>query len=114
MTGSLINNLYERATIGQPQPEVGMGMTKLMYSDRSPYTIVKVLSPHRIVVTADIYERIDKNGMSDSQEYNYTTNWDGTQDILRLNKRGQWKLEGDPTGSTYAIGQRERYFDYSF
>lgn len=41
-TGSLVNHLHSRGTIGQPKPEVGMGCTFLSWSDRNPGTIYKV------------------------------------------------------------------------
>lgn len=47
-------------------PEVGMGATKLWYSDRTPFTVIEVKSPKRIVVQMDkvrkeVIER-DENG----------------------------------------------------
>lgn len=42
MTGSLINNLMG-ATV-PVEPEIGMGATRLGYTDRYPYTVVEVCS----------------------------------------------------------------------
>ena len=32
---------------------------------------------------------------------------------LRKNKTGRWKAEGDPQGSTYLIGHKEEYYDFT-
>ncbi|MDD3029864.1 MAG: hypothetical protein PHS57_06265 [Alphaproteobacteria bacterium] len=117
MVGGLMNRLGERA-IG-PEPEVGMGCTEFMYSDRHAYTVVEILSKpgtpvKRVVVTRDIATRIDNYGMSDAQDYEYTTDPNGIRRILRLNKWGQWKEEGSPDGSSYGMGRRDEYYDYTF
>jgi hypothetical protein len=49
--------------------EVGMGATSMMYSDREAYTVQRVISQKRIIVTRDKVERVDANGASDDQEY---------------------------------------------
>jgi len=95
------------------KPEIGMGVTELMYSDRHPYTVVKVLTTKRIVVKADIATRIDKNGYSESQEYRYEQDPQTAEVVLFLNKFGRWKRAGDAQGSTYLIGRREEYYDFT-
>lgn len=126
-TGSLINHLEARATIGQPTPEVGMGVTMLGWTDRSPGTIFSVQRIGRstiIEVRADDYKRTDSNGMSEGQEYTYTTNPQGHAQYFRAKdedaewvsvrksrETGRWVKTGR-TG--LRIGQRERYYDFSF
>lgn len=53
----------------QVTPEVGMGATEVVGSDRYPYTIVKVVNPKKIVVQRDDYRRTDNNGQSELQTY---------------------------------------------
>lgn len=67
--GSLVNRMEEGAEFGKPY--VGMGATEMLYSDRRPYTVQKVVSDKRVVVTADKYERTDNNGRSEDQDYKY-------------------------------------------
>lgn len=67
--GSLSNRLKEGMQTDEPY--VGMGATEFYYSDREPYTVQQVISPSRVVVTADKYRRIDNNGRSDCQDYEY-------------------------------------------
>ena len=95
------------------RPEVGMGVTELMYSDRHPYTVVAILSLNKIQVKRDIAIRIDKNGCSESQSYTYEMDTQCPPITLFLNKFGRWKRQGDAHGSTYLIGRREEYYDFT-
>ena len=92
-TGSLVNHLYSRMTIGEPEPTVGMGVTMLSWTDRDAGTIVEVNMKKRyIAVTEDNKKRIDNNGISESQEYEYTTVMDGHRRYYRKDKKGQMAL----------------------
>ncbi len=109
--GSLFNALGNQ-TRSQP-PEVGMGVTELMYSDRLPYTVTAILSPKRIQVKPDIATRTDKRGCTEEQDYSYQTDNNAPAITLFLNKFGRWKRLGDAEGSTYLIGKREEYYDFT-
>jgi hypothetical protein len=109
--GSLVNAIGNQTR--SKVPEVGMGVTELMYSDRHPYTIVAILSDKRIQVVRDIATRIDKNGCSEYQVYSYTPDYESLAVTLRLNKYGRWKEVGHPDGSTFLIGRREEYYDFT-
>ena len=109
--GSMVNAIGNQTK--SLKPEVGMGVTELMYSDRHPYTVVEVISEKRIKVTADDVKRLDKNGCSEIQEYEYIPNLNAPRIELFLNKWGRWKRKGDAEGSTFLIGRREEYYDFS-
>lgn len=112
-TGSFFNNLA--ANSRYPDPEVGMGVTKLNWTDRHPFTIVEVISAKRIVVHEDNAERTDNLGMSESQRYKFTPNPDAPRVILTKRKNGRWVEVGDSmNGIPYAVGYRQKYHDYSF
>lgn len=121
-TGSLVNHMYSRMTAGEPEPTVGMGVTMLSWTDRNAGTIVEVNMKKRyIAVTEDSTRRIDNNGMSESQEYEYTTVMDGHRDYYRKDKKGQWRRcyynENNRlvfTTGGLIIGRRESYYDFSF
>lgn len=96
-------------------PEVGMGATELLWSDRHAYTVIEVSkSGKTVTVQRDNAERVlceGENPMSDSQNYKYTPDPKGAICKIRLCKNG-WKEIGG--GSRFALGFRDEYYDYSF
>lgn len=94
-------------------PEVGMGATEIIGTDRTPYTVIEVLSPRKIRVQADFYKRTDANGMSDFQTYEYAPNIEGVIETLTKRKDGNWRVMGTDD-SLFRIGYRRKYYDYSF
>ena len=97
------------------KPEIGMGATMGVGSDRYPYTITEIVSPKRIWVQSDEYRRIDSNGQSESQKYTFTRNPHGTKTLITLRKNGRWVRMGEQMGGTsWAIGRRDAYQDPSF
>ena len=125
-TGSLMNHLYSRATKGQPEPVVGMGATLLSWTDREAATIVEVTKTKSgawlIAVQEDNAQRIDSNGFSESQEYEYSPNPEAAKQWFRFEEakgwrsvrqgeKGRWKLTG---GGGLLIGSRRKYHDFSF
>jgi hypothetical protein len=111
--GSFHNGLFANAK--QPKPEVGMGATVLGWSDRHAGTVIEVSkSGKRIKVRLDKATRIDKNGMSESQEYTYEPDPDGTEYTFSLRQDGKWRLVGEAKGKTVALGYRRHYHDFSF
>ncbi len=109
--GSFFNALGNQTR--SMKPEIGMGVTELCYSDRHPYTVTAILSTKKIQVKGDIATRIDKNGFSECQHYDYKTDEESQPITLFLNKFGRWKRQGDPQGATYLIGKREEYYDFT-
>jgi hypothetical protein len=105
-TGSLINHVMSRESV---KPEIGMGATILCWSDRHAATIIK-MTPKSVTVQRDKAIRTDKNGMSESQDYTYERNENGSISTFRLTKRG-WR---NKSGEGLRIGDRREYYDYSF
>ena len=94
-----------------------MGATMLYWSDRNACTITAVSpSGKSIEVKQDIATRIDKNGMSDSQEYSYEPNRNAKPLTFTLRKNGKWVQKGSPmnAGTHLLVGKRDQYYDYSF
>jgi hypothetical protein len=125
-TGSLVNHLHARGVVGQPTPVVGMGATLLSYTDRHGATIIDVQTIRGvtyITVQEDNSVRIDKNGMSESQEYEYTRDPNGRTETFRTAKNGMWervyknpetnRWNRSSTGGV-RIGDRNTYHDFSF
>lgn len=131
-TGSVINHLQSRETKGQPDPQVGMGATMLMWSDRRPATIISVErydTAHYdklIFLTLDRYTVVSGSVQDGSAVYEYETDTTGTEHIfVRSKKDGAWveAFTNVETGRLNArkgegaglkIGVRERYYDPSF
>lgn len=108
-TGSLMNHAMSRSA--SPAPEIGMGATILMWTDRHAATITWVSASGKSVrVQRDRAIRADQNGMSESQAYSYERDEQGKSMTFRMTKRG-WR---SPRGCGLAIGHRAEYYDYSF
>lgn len=107
--GSVVNAALVEKHI---KPEVGMGATILMWSDRHAATIVEVTASGKTVtVQEDRAKRTDKNGCSESQTYEYTPNPEAPKRRFRLGKHG-WKQLN--SGCHLSIGHRNTYHDFSF
>lgn len=121
-TGSLVNHLYSRSA--SPEPVVGMGATLLSWTDRHPATVIEVNQKKRyIVVQEDDAVRLDSNGMSESQAYEYSSNPNGSKSIYRKNRKGEWvsHVINPDTGrlvqrrsAGLLLGERDKYHDFSF
>lgn len=112
--GSLQNRLMEDSAM--PKPEVGMGVTEMLWSDRSPYEIVEVKDDRHVLIRALDYKRIDNNGFSECQEYEYYPNENNPVTMIFLTKKGEWRERiGRRLGSTrFVIGFAEKYYDPCF
>lgn len=105
--GSFQNRLLERDV--ETIPEIGMGATELLYSDRYPYTIVEILAKNKIVVQEDTMEHADTTPLSN--RWTCIKNPEGLKKTLVKTKKG-WKVLH---GSTYfRLGVRDPHYDYSF
>lgn len=94
-------------------PEIGMGVTINGWSDKHAGTIIEVLRNGRsIVIQADTAIRIDNNGMSESQEYTYQPNPQGSITVATLRQDGSYRVKGG--SSIVSLGFRREYYDYSF
>lgn len=125
-TGSVNNWIQSNAVIGQPTPEVGMGATILGWTDRYPGTITAVDRDRGAVlltVQEDAAERVDANGMSESQRYRFSPDPNGRVYRYRQDKSGRWQaVEQNPAtgrwvksgGKGLRMGERSKYYDFSF
>lgn len=111
--GSFVNMVYDRSA--PPEPEVGMGATILMWSDRYAATVVEVRrfkSGQRagqvaaVKVQEDKATRTDGHGMSDSQSYSYEPAPDGPVREFKVSRDGRFK--------GLLVGKRDHHHDYSF
>ena len=97
----------------QIKPEIGMGATECFWSDRHACTIIAISpSGKTLTIQRDKAIRLDDNGMSDSQEYEYKPDNNGITTKATLRSNGQYRASG--TNNLVKIGSRREYYDYSF
>ena len=125
-TGSVMNHLASRATIGQPEPTVGMGATILMWTDRGAATITSVFKIGKttyLTVQRDREVRISGSVQDGSADYEFQRNPNGSTTTYRQARDGGWqKVDINPDTGRYVatrgaglrIGERDEYRDPSF
>lgn len=130
-TGSIVNHIYARATRGQPQPYVEMPVTFLSYTDRRPGTVREVFTKgayQYIGCSSDGYKRVDDNGFSECQTYEYDTTDTGYRSYYRrkirdgqdapfqacYKNRETGRFVTSKNGQGIRLGEREKYHDFSF
>lgn len=105
--------MKKKSTTYEVMPEVGMGVTVSVGSDRYPGTVIQVTqNGRRVVFQYDLYKRIDSNGMSESQTYEFSSDPNGRTEIATLRKDGRYRITGSKT--PVHIGSRSAYYDFSF
>jgi hypothetical protein len=118
----MINNVLSVATIGQPAPEVGMGATELLYTDRHACTVIKVFEYRKqtyVTVQRDKAKLTTGSTIYENQEYTFEANPSGRVDTYRFDGTrwvhvilndltNRWKNTG---GSNLRIGERDEYYD---
>lgn len=121
--GNAINRIMENGKM--PKPEVGMGVTECLWSDRDPWEVIEVVNDKKIRIRELDYKRKDDHGMSESQSYDFFSKPDGEVRTLVL-RNGRWRdfkkewkgdeqVETRKLGSSgWRIGKADRYYDYSF
>lgn len=111
--GSLQNRFMERC-VG-PNPEVGMGATEYMWSDREAYEIISV-KDERHCTARRLDSRLKEGSDWLDQDYEYFSNEKNATVQLFKKKNGRW-VERYPNGSygnSFGIGHAEHYRDPSF
>tara|TARA_R100001244_G_scaffold125877_1_gene96118 strand:+ start:160 stop:690 length:531 start_codon:yes stop_codon:yes gene_type:complete len=85
-SGSFVNWMMSN---NKTLPVIGKGATELMWSDRIPYQVTWVSDDKSECIIQPINaKRIDKNGMSESQDYDYSEIQDYKINLVWRNKKG--------------------------
>ena len=116
-TGSFINMMMSN---NSTVPEVGKGATVLSWTDRHAYEVIEVSDDKkRVVVQQYNAKRIDGNGMSDSQEYEYKE-LNPKKEVI-VWRWGAWRWERDKllmkriySKINIVWGEKREYYDYTF
>lgn len=124
-TGSLFNHIMANNSIKEIVPGE-TGATLLSWSDRAAATVIEVFTKGSfdyVTVQRDIAKRVDNNGMSDCQTYEYTRDPEGSTSTFRIGKSGKFEQVAlnEETGrykklnyGGLMIGDRREYYDFSF
>lgn len=98
------------------EPVVGMGATRISYTDRSAYTVIEVgvyRGRKYAILQRDNAIRTDNYGMSDCQSYRYEPNPEAGTIKAVLCNDGLWHMN-NKQGANILIGHRDEHYDYSF
>lgn len=86
---------------------------EVCYSDRHAYEIIEIKSATTMLVRQLDAKRTDDRGMSESQEWAFTSNENRPIITLRARKRGGWSEAGNC--NTFCITEEPyEYYDFSF
>ena len=114
--GGLMNRIKENEI--PSKPEVGMGATLLMWSDRHAYTIHKVSeNGKKLWASPDNAKLIAGTCQSENQTYEYSNDNQDDENmwhLFTLRKDGRWHRGTTLQGSVLAIGYRNTYSDPTF
>ena len=90
--GSINNRLEENSYFNGTKDNIQVGTPCTVYhwSDREAYEVVKVIDQRHVFIRELDVKRIDDNGMSDAQTYEYKSNEKNSIIELELTKYG-WK-----------------------
>ena len=90
--GSLTNRLEENCYFSNTKGNIQVGTPCTIYSwsDTHPYEVIEVINQEHLIIRQLDAKRIDKNGMSDCQEYEYSSNPNNWTREIKLTKYG-WK-----------------------
>jgi hypothetical protein len=91
---------------------IGMPCTIVMHSDRHPATLIEIIGKKTIIIQKDLSIRVDKNGLSEMQEYKYEPDPNGSKYRVSLRKDGHWRMSND--GTLVSLGFRNKYHDFSY
>ncbi len=92
---------------------IGAGATICYYTDCSPATVIRILNNgKKVIIQEDKYTRLDKNGLSESQQYSYESDSNGITHTATLRSDGKYRIMKSKT--IVSIGVRRRYEDPSF
>lgn len=123
-TNSLVNYMMANGTVSEIIPGE-TGATILSWTDRKAATVIETFKKGKydyIVVQLDDVKRIDNNGMSESQEYEYTPNPNNGTLTFRVTDKAFLNVRKNEETGRYAltgvynlsVGTRQHYYDYSF
>lgn len=105
--GSLINRFEENKIY--KKIKVGEYATEYLYSDRHAYEITKVVDDKHFFIRRLIAERIDNNGFSETQDYEYKHDPNAVDEEIEITKYGFKRVYRYDLDLYNAILKRDKY-----
>lgn len=90
------------------QPEVGMGVTQVRWTDRYPFTVIKVNTPRMLTIQAD---KVVPEPHPSGYAKEISQDPDGQVLTIRHHRDDKWYDNG---GTVYTVGKRAYYYDHGF
>lgn len=116
--GNLMNRVQEESQ-SRIVPTIGMACTVLCYSDRHAAEVIEVNKSKKKITVRYMDAKAKHQGMTDSQDWELTSNEKGRTQVFKLQARGRmkgtWVERGSGSGrNRLALGYHDHYHDYSF
>lgn len=95
--------------------KIGGGATLCLATDRYAGTVIGMSKSGRTIYWQfDKVVRVDNNGMSESQEYDYKCDPDAPVREYTLRKNGRYIEKGGSLTSSFLVPGRHEYRDFSY
>lgn len=108
-----MSQIWNHVTLGESfaKPEVGMGATMLLWTDRHAYTITRVSESGKTFWMKRDIATLEPgtSPWQGNQDYHYTRCEDSGETMVKFGKKG-WKSGGDKV----LVGVRDEHYDPSF
>jgi hypothetical protein len=110
--GSFQNHIFGNGK-NEVVPEIGMGATEILWTDRYAWTIVAIPSPKTIIVQRD---KAHNTGGHGSNAWTYERDENGIKCAVTLRKNGQWIVKGESlkNGIRFILNWRNAHYDWEF
>jgi hypothetical protein len=111
--GSFQNHIFGNGK-NEVVPQIGMGATQILWTDRHAYTIVEISpSGKKIIVQRD---KAHNTGGHGSNDWTYERDENGIKCAVTLRKNGKWIAKGESLkhGSRFILNWRNENYDWEF
>jgi len=113
--GSLNNRISER--VRSKEPEIGMGVTEYMWSDREAWEIIEIKDDRHIVIRELDSKLPEGDSIFGSQNWIFSSNPDNRTKVLfkTIDKGWKERIGTRRLGtSRFVLGRADKYYDPTF
>lgn len=106
--GSFHNQMYANM-VNQPDPTVGMGVTEVLWTDRTPYQVVEVVDEKTIII-----QRLNVTDVWPTGYGTITEELGAERQTLTKRSTGRWCTRGAVADDRWLIGKAMHHHDVNF